>query len=151
MNKFIKSLKFHLLRWSFYLENNVIFVKSPRYYQRVYISGKELHVGHDFDNEAILKFKRLPKKYVLKLILDFIAAGNTYNEGFTYNYLHKWWEINKNNICIGGFEADVISTTLSQLFEYEQNCINSGRDINEPDYHIKKIFNKIWDTKSMSK
>lgn len=34
---------------------------------------------------------KMPKKYALELVCDYLAAGKTYNKNFTYKSEYNWW------------------------------------------------------------
>lgn len=56
-----------------------------------YIIEEEIHITwvHSLDEGGVPA--KMPRKYALELVCDYLAAGRTYNKDFTYGSEYNWW------------------------------------------------------------
>ena len=89
----------------------------------------------NYDNNGLTKIK-MPYKYVLELIADWLSAGKTYNgKNFTIKQEIDWWNNCKDSKAIN----DETKLLISYLFE----CINEDgfKSIRKDNSKIKDIYN----------
>ena len=62
--------------------------------------------------------RKMPLKYVLELVCDYLSAGCTYNpKGFTYKGELEWWNKNKDNRMIHPETKELITAIFELIAE----------------------------------
>ncbi len=78
----------------------------------------------------------MPRKYVLELICDYLAACRTY--GMDPNYEYLWWRKNENELKMHSETKDFINTVFFAIY-----CGHSLKDAVKAADIDKELKNKL--------
>lgn len=74
---------------------------------------------------------KMPYKYALELVCDYIGAGKAYmKENFSYNNEYSWWMKRKENIAMHPDTLSFVDLMLATMaFENSNDCLRKERSL----------------------